>query len=287
MIPLHRSEPAVNYLGLGVQKSGTTWLHRMLGAHPNIFVAQGDDKDLRFFSCFYDFGYLWYESYFSDADSCSVRGEMSTSYFYSSEAPERVRRYNPNMKLILSLRNPVDRLLSHHKHEIRIGHISSDVSVETGIHNNPSYVEQSMYFSQLSRWLKVFPLSQFHIIISEEMFRAPEITISQLYRFLGVDSEFLPQDLNSKVNVGSIPRYPRLDRALSAGASAAREIKMGWLIDAIKNVGLAHSLKAANTKHPSSATFSNDLRKSIAEFFSEDKANLSQLLSRDLSLWDE
>src|SRR5690606_14960898 len=92
----------VDFLGIGVQKAGTTWLHRVLKAHPEIFMAEADDKDLRFFNAYYDRGYRWYERHFDSGDA-RRRGEFSTSYFYSKDAPERVYRYNPNMQLVLSL----------------------------------------------------------------------------------------------------------------------------------------------------------------------------------------
>src|SRR5690606_5014485 len=177
--------PCVDFVGIGVQKAGTTWLHRMLSAHPDVFMAQADDKDLRFFNAFYDRGYLWYERHFATTRA-QRRGEFSTSYFYSKDAPERVYRYNPKMRLLLSLRDPVARLISHHRHEIRLGRIAHDLPLERAIESNPSYVEQSRYFTQLSRWLEWFPLSSFHVVIFEEMFEDAARTVRDLYAFVGV-----------------------------------------------------------------------------------------------------
>ena len=62
------------------------------------------------------------------------------------------------MKLILFLRNPLDRLISNHKHEIRVSHLAgNELSVEFGLMNNPSYVEQGLYATHLERWLEYFP----------------------------------------------------------------------------------------------------------------------------------
>src|SRR5690606_8739996 len=90
--------PRVHFLGIGVQKAGTTWLHRVLASHPEVFMAEADDKDLRFFNAYYDRGYEWYEGHFKAAERIRC-GEFSTSYFYSMDAPKRVHRYNPNMRL--------------------------------------------------------------------------------------------------------------------------------------------------------------------------------------------
>jgi len=282
-----RQAPLVDFLGIGVQKAGTTWLHRMLGAHPEVFVAQGDDKDLRFFSSFYDFGFCWYEGYFAEAEQANRRGEISTSYFYSKDAPERVYRYNSEMRLILSLRNPVDRLISHHRHEIRIGHLKGELSLERGIDNNPSYVEQSMYFTQLSRWLEYFPLSRFHIMIFEEVFRDPAKAIRDLYEFLAVDSEFVPDELNLKVNEGRIPRSWLLDQGVALAASSFRRLRLGWVVDKLKNARLNNLIATGNTRHDDAMEVSDADYQRLRAIFADENAKLSRLLARDLSVWDD
>jgi len=275
----------VDFLGIGVQKAGTTWLHQMLGAHPDIFIARGDDKDLRFFSSYYDFGYRWYERFFIAGDLAKRRGEFSTSYFYCKDAPGRVYRYNPEMRLVLSLRNPVDRLISHHGHEIRIGNITEDLSLEQGIENNPSYVEQSMYFTQLSRWLEYFPLSSLHVVIFEELFRDPATAIRDLYSFLGVSSAFVPEQLGDKVNEGRIPRSWIVDRSVKIAASSLRGLRLGWVVDRFKKAGLKKAIARRNTRSDEAMEIDEALRRQLRSVFAEENAKLARLLARDLAIW--
>jgi hypothetical protein len=282
-----RRAPLANFLGIGVQKAGTTWLHHMLGAHPEVFVAKGDDKDLRFFSSFYDFGFSWYEAYFAEAGHANRRGEISTSYFYSKDAPERVFRYNPEMRLILSLRSPADRLISHHKHEIRIGHLTGDLSLDRGIDNNPSYVEQSMYFTQLIRWLEYFPLSRFHIMIFEEVFRDPASAVRDMYQFLEVDPEFVPHELNLKVNASRIPRSWLLDQGVSLAASNFRRLGLGWFVDRLKDAGLNSLITKSNTQPDNAMEISDADYQRLRGMFAIENAKLSRLLAIDLSAWDD
>jgi hypothetical protein len=284
--PGHRN-PVVNFLGIGVQKAGTTWLHKMLGAHPEIYVAQADDKDLRFFNSFYDFGYRWYEAYFAKAKTTHKRGEFSTSYFYSKDAPERVYRYNPEMRLILSLRIPVNRLISHHRHEIRIGNLKGDLSLQSGLENNPSYIEQSMYFTQLSRWLDCFSLSQLHIVIFEDLFREPASAIRDLYRFLGVEPGFVPEDLSLKVNEGRIPRSWLVDKSVSASTAAFRRIGLGWLVDRLKAARLNKMIETGNTMEDEVMEISDTDYQRLRAIFASENSSLASLLGRDLSVWED
>lgn len=275
----------VDFLGIGVQKAGTTWLHRMLAAHPEVFMAQGDDKDLRFFNAYYDRGYLWYERHFEDAGA-RRRGEFSTSYFYSKDAPERVYRYNPEMRLLLSLRDPVARLISHHRHEIRVGRIAPDVPLERAIESNPSYVEQSMYASQLSRWLEWFPRTSLCIVIFEEMFRDPAQTLRDVYRFVGVSPSFVPRGLDAKINEGRIPRSRLVERGVRIAASTLRKAGGAPIVDLLKKAGVDARLRRSNTRRTEKSRPDPALVARLRGLFAAENAKLAALLGRDLSIWD-
>ncbi|HEX6994494.1 MAG TPA: sulfotransferase [Gammaproteobacteria bacterium] len=276
--------PRVDFVGIGVQKAGTTWLHRMLAAHPDVFMAHAHDKDLRFFNAHYDRGYLWYERHF-DGAGAKRRGEFSTSYFYSKDAPERVYRYNPEMRLLLSLRDPVERLISHHRHEIRLGRIAEDLPLEHAIASNPSYLEQSMYFTQLSRWLEWFPRASLHVVIFEEMFRDPAQAVRDLYAFVGVSPSFVPRGLDEKINAGRIPRSRLVERGASAAASALRAVGGGAIVDALKKARADARLRSANTRRTAPAP-DPALVSSLRAELAAENAKLAALLGRDLSIWN-
>lgn len=281
--PAARRAPRVDFLGIGAQKAGTSWLHRMLGAHPEIFMAQAEDKDLKFFSARYDYGYAWYEQHFAADGGAQRRGEFSTSYFYSHDAPARVHRYHPHVRLVLSLRDPVDRLISHHRHEIRTGRLDPRVSLETGLASNPSYVEQSMYHAQLMRWLEHFPLASFHVVIFEELFRDPARALRELYGFIGVSPSFVPESLHEKVNEGRVPRNRLIDKGVQLSTSTLRAVGAGWLIESLKKGGLEKKVKAANSR--SGDALDAALVARLRETFAAENEKLAKLLGRDLSIW--
>jgi len=172
-----------NFLGIGAQKCASTWIHRVLEDHPQVKVST--PKELDFFSYYYNHGFQWYERHFEESEPCLVRGEISTSYFYDWFAPERAAEYNPDFRLIVSLRDPVDRAYSNHLHEIRIGHyIGPDLGFEAGLAQNPMYIEQSRYWKQFQHWLQFFPKERFLVLIQEEIMADPTYAVHQLYEFL-------------------------------------------------------------------------------------------------------
>jgi len=185
---------------------------------------------------------------------------------------------------VLSLRNPVDRLISHHRHEIRIGHLT-DLSLERAIANNPSYVEQSMYYTQLSRWLEHFPLSSFHVVIFDELFRDPSRSIRELYEFVGVSPSFVPNNLHEKINEGRIPRSRLLDRSVQLSSAALRAVGIGAIVDVLKKAGVDRWVRRGNSRSDSVIDVDEALLTQLRAEFAAENAQLSRLLSRDLSIW--
>ena len=278
--------PRVDFLGIGVQKAGTTWLHRMLDAHPDVFMARGEDKDLRFFSASYDYGFAWYERHFEAGGNAKLRGEFSTSYFYCKDAPERVRRYHSGMRLILCLRDPVARLISQHKHEIRLGRVRNDYSLERGIENNPSYIEQSLYFSQLSRWLEHFPVTNLHVVIFEKLFADPARSVRELYEFVGATPSFTPDTLHEKVNESRVPRSRLVDSGVRLSSATLRAVGAGWLVDRFKKARVDNWVRSRNTRAGDGFEIDPKLLDRLRAQFAAENAKLAALLGRDLSVWE-
>jgi hypothetical protein len=277
--------PRADFLGIGAQKAGTTWLYRMLDAHPEVFMARGEDKDLRFFSARYDYGYGWYERHFEPGGAARLRGEFSTSYFYCREAPERVHRYNAGMRLVLSLRDPVARLISQHKHEMRLGRVTGDCSLERGIERNPSYVEQSLYYSQLCRWLEHFPLSSVHVVIFEHLFGDPARTVRELYEFVGADPAFVPAALHERINEGRVPRSRLLERGVGLSTATLRAVGAGRLVDSFKKAGVDKWVRGRNTRSRDAFAIDPALVDRLRAQFAPENAKLARLIGRDLSIW--
>ena len=185
-----------SFVGIGAQKCASTWLYDILADHPS--VALGDDKELDFFSNYFDRGYQWYEERLAD-DATKLTGEVSPSYFHGVDVPARIFDYDPTMRLILFLRDPIERAMSNHKHEIRIGHLAGDdLSFERGLENNPSYIEQGLYGSHLARWLEFFPRQQIHIVSFDSVITDGAKVAKGIYEFLEIETGHVSVALEKK-----------------------------------------------------------------------------------------
>ena len=108
-----------DFLGLGAQRSGTTTLHMLLRKHPQAFVP--DVKEVQYFSLHYNRNLRWYAEHFIRAEADHRVGEISLYYLYHPKIPERVASFLPHVKLVVLLRDPVERSLSGYFHAIRHG----------------------------------------------------------------------------------------------------------------------------------------------------------------------
>jgi len=110
-----------NFLVIGVEKGGTTWLHAQLKKHPEIFLPQS--KEIHFFNKYnsnlikhdyFQLGINWYADFFKQYKGQKVIGEVTPMYICDPEAPLRIQQTLPNVKLIAILRDPVRRAYSHY-----------------------------------------------------------------------------------------------------------------------------------------------------------------------------
>ncbi len=234
-------------IGLGVQKSASTWLYRMLGEHPEIFVST--TKEIDFFSYYYDRGWQWYGAHFSACFEERVIAEVSPSYFHDALAPERMKRHIPDAKLVVMLRDPIERAYSNFLHDVRLGFVSGEnLTFDAWLKNNPMYVEQGLYGKHLQRWLEYFPLESILIIFQDDVQKDPVKVSSELYRFLGVDDNYISLTLNQRDNTSYVPKNRRLDWILRKGGDIARKSHLGVIAAIAKEVGLRRLIEKYNSE---------------------------------------
>ncbi|MBV5272311.1 MAG: sulfotransferase domain-containing protein [Lamprocystis purpurea] len=209
------------FVGIGVQKCATTWLYDILLDHPQ--VALSKLKELDFFSYHFGRGYQWYEEQFpQDRPGCLV-GEISPSYFIDANVPERLQAYAPEAKLVVLLRDPVERAVSNHRHEVRLGNFhGDDISFVAGLANNPLYLEQSRYGTHLLRWLRHIPASRMLVLFQEDIDREPQAVAQQVYRFLDVDDRHVSNAVEGRSNESHVHRSRVLERARRAARDLVR-----------------------------------------------------------------
>jgi hypothetical protein len=194
---------------IGTQKGGTTFLFDYLVQHPDVLPPL--NKEIHYFDLNYARGVTWYRARFPY--SYQLRGHAMTldaSPYYLAHplVPQRVTDLLPGAKLIVLLRNPVDRAFSHYQHEVRGGResLSFPQAIEREAerlageeerlrqesayysynHHRYSYMLRGVYIEQLRRWALHFPRSQLLVLQSEWLFRDPAAATVAVQGFLGL-----------------------------------------------------------------------------------------------------
>lgn len=196
---------------IGVQKGGTTSLSKYLEQHPEIIPAQR--KDVFYFNnnIHYQKGINWYKAHFalktykkiydSKNSTNAITYDSTPNYFDIPEAAQRIHKFNPNAKLILLLRNPIDRVWSNYQMAKRFGFetLSLEEALELEndrlnldiINQNHNYIYQRLtykkrgiYINNIKTWINTFSKDNLLILNSENLFKDTEITYNKVLDFL-------------------------------------------------------------------------------------------------------
>ena len=211
--------PLPDFLVLGAQKAGTTALYEYLRRHPQISGPSW--KEVSFFDRHWARGESWYRGNFPNVARTRGKhvGEASPSYVFHPLAPQRVQEVVPEARLIVLVRNPVDRALSQYNHEVALGReplpfeealdaeeerlrgeqerMAADPRYFSREWWSHTYKARGRYAEQLERWLAVFPREQLLVLPSDDLGSDPARAHAQVLEFLGAS----PQRLDS---------YPRV-----------------------------------------------------------------------------
>lgn len=203
------------YLIVGAQRAGTTSLQRVLMAHPDV-VGPRMKKGVHYFDMWYERGPLWYRSQFTTMSSQArylqrtgrplVTGEASPYYLFHPAIPDRIQELVPHVRMIALLRDPTERAMSHHKHEVRRGYerlglaeaidaedtrlegeverLLADPTATSYAHQHHSYVARGQYADQIERYLEFFPQEQLLVLESETFWESPIETLAEVLAFL-------------------------------------------------------------------------------------------------------
>ena len=219
----------VDFFVIGAARAGTTSLYEYLSQHPDIFLPHV--KECNYFSkvesldpevykepkpgTFYHMKIIRspeaYDSLFDEAKPNQLKGEISPSYLWDSESAIRIKDHNPDAKIIVSLRDPIDRAYSHYLMHFNTGH-EPEKTFEKALDAEPNpiwgggnnYLAASDYHGQLKTYFKLFDKDQILIMIYEEWTRDPIKSMNSVYEFLDVQSfseslEFTPQNPTTSV----------------------------------------------------------------------------------------
>ena len=221
-----------NFFLVGTQKAGTWSLYAYLAQHPQVFMSPV--KEPGHFApeqCREPFIFHWdeYVRLFDGVSDEIAIGEATATYLWSETAPHNISARFPQARIIIILRDPADRAYSQYLYMLSAGRTcrSFRQQIDIGLKPEPQefsvlwpFLELGFYHDQVERYLRVFPRAQIHIAYYEDLQERPASLMQELFSFLGVDPEFVP-------NVHVHHNAPQVAQDDALGVSAEEVWAMG------------------------------------------------------------
>lgn len=292
---------------LGAPKCGTTAIAQYLSSHPDIFLSS--PKEPHFFDASYHKGIPFYlKKHYAKWDQEKIAGEATPSYLSVPFVAERIHKDFPGAKLIVILRNPVERAFSSwwmfhvrgmepldftdaiaaEERLLNSGHPLDGADAESVWNTHisqiragkpilvPTYLYSGLYARHIQRYLRLFSKDDIRIVFSHQLRESPAEIIRDLWMFLGVDtrahvSEFTP--VNESIGAGA---RPILWLIKGLGLMPLRHLLSGsartWIKARLSRLGKREKMDPATRVH-------------LVEFFEPHICELESLLGVDLSAW--
>ena len=271
-----------DFVIIGAARAGTTALWEYLRAHPGAFLPVR--KELNFFHRV-DLTaetLAWYRDQFAGAQPEQAVGEASPQYLFYDVVPERMASVIPNAKLVVSLRDPVDRAYSHYwwrrlwRADAREFAQAVDDELAGRAPPGGEYLGYGMYREQLDRFCAVFPRSALHVMLLDDFAADASVALASVCRHLGI-AEIGAQStgVGKQVNATSAEiRFAAVNTALSKW-----QWRSGWRGKVFK---VGTRLNARTFKPPD---MHPEMRARLHEHFALPNAELARWLDRDLQAW--
>lgn len=304
-----------NLFIVGAAKAGTTSLYYHLKQHPEVYLCP--IKEPNFFSTdikienfssayrkrttFVDNSYFntlplkelqlsfvknaqQYAKLFQNVTNEKIICEASTSYLYSSEAAKNIFNFNPDSKILIILRNPVERTFSHYLMAVKYGFtslnfrqaIEKDLATHRkGWGQSELFIELSLYYKQIKRYFDIFPKNQIKIILFDDLIKHQEKTIKEVYNFLSINKQYYT-NLDKK-NAAEIPKFPKTNKLLT-------DVGIKQMILKVINNKTKQKLKSYLFFKKKNQLSQTD-KIFLLSFFEKDIQKTSKLIGIDLSYW--
>lgn len=289
-----------DFLVVGAEKCGTTWLADMLRQHPQVFIPP--EKEIHYFNRrFSDFPKVrnlnfdkplaWYLAFFSGAEGRQRVGEACPAYLWDESAPARIHAFDPSLSILALLRNPIERTFSAYRFWMQRG-VVGRISFRRAVEQYPLLLlERSRYASQLKRYLDLYPRDNVRVWVMDLPGSSMTNILEQVEDFLSVP-RFVPANAEARSNVTAEPRSWFLNWLTARIRLVIRGSRIFLpLVDGMRKVRVAQALEGWRIENKSKAApttvlmMSPEDRSWIGSLLQDDIHRLEDQIGMELGHW--
>ncbi|MGH7791258.1 MAG: sulfotransferase family protein [Thermodesulfobacteriota bacterium] len=298
-----------NFLIVGAAKSGTTSIYHYLRQHPEIYLPE--NKEPRFFVSS-EFGeidpndpfYTYinktttvtleeYARLFKSAYKEKAIGEASVQYLYFHKtAIPQIKKHLGNIKIIMILRNPVERAFSAYSHysAVKAEGLSFEECLEIEEHRRNNnwamahfYKDLGFYYEQVKSYSKNF--SRVKVYLYDDLKKDSSFVLRDIYEFLEVGPSFVPYNINVKYNVSGVPKIEALQSFFSTYDHPLKKILRPLFLNTSGKEKTENLVNHFKNKNLRKQKIKPETKKYLIEVYRDDILMLEKLIDRDLSSW--
>jgi len=262
----------ITFFMVGCQRCGTTWTDAALREHPEVFVPSR--KQSYFFDRNLEKGIDWYMERFDGIEPHhKAVGEVATGYC-RLEAISAMANQFPKVKLMMVMRNPIDRAYSNYQsRRVEL----QWASFEDAIESDSELLDLGQYMDQIDELLKYYKRDQILFLLYEDLHADEQGFIQSIFEFLGVNQEFESTMIGQRKNASMFPKLRNRLNRLGLQRLVIR-ISKSWIGDCMR--------RSRKRKGNSYQPMKQETKKKLIEHFTPYNEKLSAFLQRDLSDWD-
>lgn len=265
-------------------RTGSTWLHEYLSLRNDICLPKGV-KETFYFATNYAMGEGWYRNYFRHYDPIRHRSiiEICPTSFHDHDAIGRIKKTLDEPRLLVTLRDPIDRAWSQYMHLCQHGETALDFDV--AVREIPTIVAPGLYAKHLTRWLDEFGREAVRTTFFDDLKERQPEYVRQVNDAFGLSSLPLQTLPGKKINSGGLPYNRLLAKTIHRTVAKLRHNGLHWVVNTGKRVGLSDIIYGRSSSTATRQIMSLSTHNYLVEQFSTDVDNLEGLLNINLDSW--
>jgi hypothetical protein len=227
-----------NFLYIGPDKAGSSWLHEVLLSHPQIYMTPA--KDLYYFDRYYTKGTDWYAAHFTRAADEQIVGEICQDYLFHPGAAQRIDETLHDPRFMVTLRDPVDRAFSSYLYMLKMGEKPGDFG--QALTRRPELLDHGRYGQGLDRFADRFGDDKIHVSVFDDLQSDPQDFVDHVLKFLAVTPMELSEELLAARLPASKARSVGVARLARAAADWTREHNGAAIVGRVKRASVIQRL---------------------------------------------
>lgn len=268
----------LDFIGVGPQRTASSWLDQVMRHHPDICLP-GNVKETMFWDQRYSKGLPWYRAHFKKYDPTLKYGEIAPTYFDDSRALGRLQTEFPDLKIVINVRNPIQRAFS--LYQLHLGKGRVERPFKHAVEQLPRILTSGHYHIHCPEWEAAFGNENILYLVQEDIFSQPDASVRKVWEFLGVSDIPLPEMAKQKFGVAQYPKFRNAAKFASKLSTWLRSKRLHIVPELGKKLGLLSVYQGGVMTE----TLDESLFIELREVFAADISWLEKKLDRDFSSW--